>query len=184
MNDNKKTEKNEASEDAGKEENLEEKITSLNEEIKTLKDTILRKMADTENLKKRLEKEKNDAISYANLKFAKDLLSVVDNVERVEENSHVVSEKVKSDDALKSFFDGIKLCGKELLSVLKKHGISQIEIKENEQFNPMQHQAMCEIEDSKYKSGTVIKVFQKGYMYNDRLLRPAMVSVAKKHEKS
>lgn len=190
MNDNEKSEEAEVPEGSEKnaesesEEHFEKEIESLNEQIKTLKDTILRKMADAENLKKRLEKEKNDAISYANSRFAKDLLSVLDNLERVEENSHVLSEKIKSDDALKSFFDGMTLCGKELVSVLKKHKIIQMDTKAGETFDPMRHQAMCEVEDDEYKPGSIIKVFQKGYMYSDRLLRPAMVSVAKKHEKS
>jgi molecular chaperone GrpE len=72
------------------------------------------------------------------------------------------------------------LCEKELISVLKKHGISQIEVNEGDTFDPEYHQAMCEIDSPDHKSGSVIKSFQTGYMYNDRLLRPAMVSVSKK----
>jgi molecular chaperone GrpE len=158
----------------------EDALQKLEEEVLLLKDTILRKAAESDNLRKRLEKEKEDAIKYSNAKFAKDLLAVVDNFERVTENSLLIREKIEGDESLKAFFDGIVLCEKELISVFKKYGISRIEVREGEGFNPEYHQAMCESESSDHKAGCVIKSFQTGYMYNDRLLRPAMVSVSKK----
>ena len=159
----------------------QKRIEELESEVATLKDTLLRKLAETDNLRKRLEKEKNDAEKYANAKFAKDLLSVIDNFDRVTSNLASVEEKIKADAALKPFFDGVSLCGKELLSVFKKHGIAQIEVSEGAtHFDPHYHQAMCEIECREHNTGTIINVMQCGYVYHDRLLRPAMVSVAKK----
>ena len=140
-----------------------------------------RKVQLRKDWEERLEKEKNDAEKYANAKFAKDLLSVIDNFDRVTSNLASVEEKIKADAALKPFFDGVSLCGKELLSVFKKHGIAQIEVSEGAtHFDPHYHQAMCEIECREHNPGTIINVMQCGYVYHDRLLRPAMVSVAKK----
>lgn len=160
--------------------NDQEKIESLEGEVKSLKDTLLRKMAEFDNLRKRLEKERDDSEKYANSRFAKDLIGVVDNFDRVAENYQSISEKIAEDATLKAFLDGVLLCGKELVSIFKKHGISQIEVSEGDAFNPQYHQAMCEIESSDHKPGSVIKVFQIGYVYHGRLLRPSMVSVSKK----
>lgn len=158
----------------------QKKIEALEAEVATLKDTLLRKLAETDNLRKRLEKEKNDVEKYANARFAKDLLSVIDNFDRVMNSLASIEEKIKDDTALKPFFEGVSLCGKELLSVFKKHGIAQVEVSEGTRFDPHYHQAMCEIESKDHEVGTVINVMQSGYVYHDRLLRPAMVSVAKK----
>lgn len=155
-------------------------IGDLEDEVSSLKDTLLRKMAEIENLRKRLEKERDDAEKYANSRFARDLLSVVDNFNRVSDNSKAISEKINGDANLKGFFDGMLLCGKELTSVFKKHGITQIEVSEGDPFDPQYHQAMLEIESKDHKPGSVINVLQVGYVYHDRLLRPSMVSVSKK----
>jgi molecular chaperone GrpE len=157
-----------------------DRIQKLEKEVGALRDTLLRKVAESENLRKRLEKEKEDAIRYSHTKFAKDLLAVIDNFERVTENSAIIRNKIESDESLKVFFDGIVLCEKELLSVFKKYGILRLEAKEGDVFNPEYHQAMCELDSPNHKAGSIIKSFQAGYMYNDRLLRPAMVSVSKK----
>ena len=156
------------------------KINALEEEVRSLKDTLLRKVAESENLRKRLEKEKDDVEKYANTKFARDFLSVIDNFDRVSENSKNITEKINTDNMLKVFFDGVVLCGKELLGVFKKHGITIIEVSEGDSFNPQYHQAMCEVESDEHDQGVIIKVFQHGYLYRDRLLRPTMVSVSKK----
>ena len=145
----------------------EKAAENFQKEIQTLKDTVLRQAAEAENLRKRLEKEKDDSIKYASSKFAKDLLPVLDNFERVQSSSEAL-------------VDGITLCEKELLSVFKKHGITKIEVSEGDSFDHQYHQAMCELEDKDRPAGSVIKVFQSGYMYHGRLLRPAMVSVVKK----
>jgi molecular chaperone GrpE len=167
----------ESDEETGREQ---KKIVDLENEISVLRDTLLRKMAESENLRKRLEKERDDAEKFANGRFAKDLLGVLDNFDRIMSNSNVLGEKIKNDEKLKAFFDGIDLCGKELVSAFKKHGISTIAVAKGDAFDPKYHQAMCEVEDENHKSGSVIEVFQAGYLYNDRLLRPAMVSVSKK----
>ena len=159
---------------------FEDQIQRLEKENYTLKDDLLRKIADFENLRKRLEKEKEEAVKYSNMKFAKDLLALVDNFERVMENSASIKEKIEADENLKAFFDGILLCEKEIISTFKKHGIFKTDANEGDEFNPEFHQAMCESESSEHKAGSIIKVFQTGYIYNNRLLRPAMVSVSKK----
>ncbi|MDR0677219.1 MAG: nucleotide exchange factor GrpE [Holosporaceae bacterium] len=150
------------------------------EEIQKLKDTVLRTLAESENLRKRLEKEKEEAIKYSKVSFAKDLLPVIDNFERVTENASLVKGKIENDEKLKALFEGVLLCEKELISVFKKHGVSKIETKESDKFDPEYHLAMNEIENPNLDPGSIVNVFQTGYMYNERLLRPAMVSVTKK----
>ena len=161
-------------------ENSENEAQELQNQIQLLKDTVLRKAAEMENLKKRCEREKSDAISYANTKFAKDLLPVLDNFDRVMENSAAIETQISENPNLKAIFDGIALCNKELLTIFQKHGITMVKAEKGVAFNPEFHQAMCEIESENDASGSIIQVFQKGYAYNDRLLRPSMVSVAKK----
>lgn len=156
-----------------KQDNAEEK---LKEEVAKLKDTVIRQLADADNLRKRLEKEKSDAINYANTKIAKDLLPTLDNFQHIMSNM----PKDKVDDKIQAIFDGIVLCEKGLLSVLQKHGISKIESKSGDDFDHQYHQAMCEVEDKNIAPGKIVRVMQDGYMYNNRLLRPAMVSVSKK----
>jgi len=171
---------NEKVDETVNQENVESEIKKLQGENQLLKDTVLRKMAESDNLRKRLEKEKDDAVKYSNSKFAKDLLAVIDNFERISANSSSVREKIENDANLKALFDGIMLCEKELLGTLKKYGISQIEAKKGDPFNPTYHQAMCELESEDCDAGTIVQVMQTGYVYHDRLLRPTMVSVAKK----
>ncbi len=163
-------------------DNKEQKDLSieLTEQISVLKDALLRKTAEMENTRKRLEKEKEEAIKYSNKSFAKDLLSVLDNFERINMGFDSLKEKVEKDSNLKAYFDGISLCEKELLSTFKKYGISKIEVSEGDNFNHEYHQAMCEVEDKNHPAGSIVKILQTGYRYNDRLLRPTMVSVSKK----
>lgn len=153
-------------------------IADFQKEILTLKDTVLRQAAEKENLRRRLEKEKDDSMKYASSRFAKDLLPVLDNFERVQLSSAALIQDAS--DQLKAFVDGISLCEKELLSVFKKHGITKVEAAEGDPFDHRFHQAMCELEDKDRPAGSIIQVLQSGYMHHDRLLRPAMVSVVKK----
>ena len=150
------------------------------DQIAKLKDTLLRKTAESENLRKRFEKEKDDAVRYSNKSFARDLLSVLDNFERINGSIASVKDKIDGDANLKAYFEGIAICEKELLSTFQKYGISRVNVSAGDLFNHELHQAMCEVEDSQQPAGAVVKVFQTGYKYNDRLLRPAMVSVSKK----
>ena len=158
-------------------ENSEEKLLEQNA---ALKDSLLRKIAEIENLRKRLEKEKEDAVKYANKSFACDLLSVLDNFERISENSDKVKSEVSGNPSLKACFDGILICEKDILSTFKKYGISKIEAHRGDKFNHEFHQAMCEEKDDEVDAGAIVQVLQNGYTYNERLLRPAMVKVAKK----
>jgi len=153
---------------------------NLLDQVEKLKDTLLRKTAESENLRKRLEKEKDDAVKYANKSFARDLLAVLDNFERINGNIASVRDKINADPSLKAYFDGIAICEKELLSTFQKYGISRIEVSAGTPFDHDLHQAMCEVDDDQQPAGTVVKVFQTGYKYHDRLLRPVMVSVSKK----
>lgn len=156
------------------------RIEELEGQIAILKEAVVRNLAETENLRKRLEKEKSDAVKYANGKFAKDLLGVADNFDRVMQHIKSLGDKFNSDAVLKPIIEGVELCGKELLSVFRKHGIDRVDVSEGTNFDPNYHQAMCEVESDKHNPGSVIDIMQSGYTYNSRLLRPAMVSVAKK----
>lgn len=158
---------------------LSKKAEELETQLAALKDAFLRKLAESDNLRKRLEKEKTDAAKYANGKFAKDLLSVIDNLDRVINHVNDLKNKVKEDTVLNPFLDGVDLCRKELLSVFKKHGINKINVSVGTRFDPNFHEAMCEVVSKDHEAGSVVDVMQSGYTYNDRLLRPAMVSVAK-----
>ena len=169
-----------SSESARTEENSQESQADLFDQIAKLKDSLLRKTAESENLRKRLEKEKDDAVKYANKSFARDLLSVLDNFERINNNITSVKDKIEEDANLKAYFEGIAICEKELLSTFQKYGISRVNVSAGDLFNHELHQAICEVEDDEHPVGSVVKVFQTGYKYNDRLLRPAMVSVSKK----
>jgi molecular chaperone GrpE len=179
--DEKESEPNENPDCANEDIAEADRIKKLEEEIEALRNTLLRMAAETENLRKRLEKEKSEAVKYANVKFAKDLLAVLDNFERISGNcSASVREKIESAEGFKAFFDGILLCEKELLSIFKRHVISPLKTEKGNKFDPECHQAVCELESSDHEVGSVIQVLQNGYIYHDRLLRPAMVSVSKK----
>ncbi|GHT90905.1 protein GrpE [Alphaproteobacteria bacterium] len=157
----------------------QKKINELESEIHVLKDTLLRKIAESENLRKRLEKEKDEAIKYSNNRFARDLLVVLDNFDKVSENFPAISAKTDEDQTLRAFFDGVILCGKELMTVFNKNGLSKVNVSVGDAFDPNYHQAMCELESKDNKPGTILQIFQAGYVHNDRLLRPTMVSVSK-----
>lgn len=180
VNDEKNSE--EVSIEEGKDETseIEDIKADFLQQIATLKDSLIRKAAEMENLRKRLEKEKDEAVKYANKNFAKDLLPVLDNFERIENNLAIVKDKIEQDPNLKAFFEGIAICEKELLAAFKRYGVSKVQAEPGLVFDHSQHQAMCEVEDDKIPEGSVVKVFQTGYNYHDRLLRPAMVSVSKK----
>jgi molecular chaperone GrpE len=152
----------------------------LEDEIKVLRDAVLRKAAELENLRKRLEKEIEDAVKYSNGKFAKDLLVVEDNFERVLASALSVEKNISDDAGFRAILDGVSLCKKELTSVFKKHGIARLEVASGDRFDPQRHEAVCEAEGDGRPAGVVIQVFQEGYAYHNRLLRPAMVSVSKK----
>jgi molecular chaperone GrpE len=146
-----------------------------------LRDRLLRTMADMENLRRRTEREKTDTARYAISNFARDVLTVGDNLQRTID--HVPAEASAQDPALKSFLEGVELTERELLNVLERHGVTRIEPR-GQRFDPNCHQAMYEVPDPSVPEGTVVDVMQAGYVIGDRCLRPALVAVSKGGAKS
>jgi molecular chaperone GrpE len=150
---------------------------SLRNEVAELKDRLLRAMADTENLRRRAEREKAEATLYAASNFARDLLSVADNMARALE---AMPEKARerADEATRSLLAGIDLTYRELMQVFERYNIRRVEPL-GERFDPNFHQAMFEVPDPEAAPGTVVQVVQPGYRIGERVLRPALVGVAK-----
>ena len=153
---------------------------SLEEKIENLEDKLKRTLADMENQRRRFEKEKEEAFDYGGFSFAREALNLIDNLERSKQSLEN-DEKLKNTEALKKIFDHIDIIYKDMLSILKKNNIEPIK-SINEKLNPNLHQAMMEIEDDKKEPGTIIQEIQKGFMMNDRLLRPSLVGVSKTNE--
>lgn len=151
-------------------------LDALLAENTEMRDRLLRTMADMENLRRRTEREKTDTARYAISNFARDVLTVGDNLKRTIE--HVPAEAAAGDPALKSFLEGVELTERELLNVLERHGVTRIEPL-GQRFDPNCHQAMYEVENADVPEGTVVDVMQSGYTIGDRCLRPALVAVAK-----
>jgi molecular chaperone GrpE len=150
-------------------------IEALNAENADLKDRLMRAVAEAENVRKRAERERIDAAKYGISKFARDVVVVADNLARA---LKAVPADRKEDPALRTLSDGVELTERELLAVLERNGIKRI-IPKGEPFNPNFHQAVAEIASPGIAPGTVIEVIEAGYVIEDRLLRPAMVVVAK-----
>ena len=143
-------------------------------EIAELKDRLLRASAETENVRRRLEREKADASTYAATGFARDILSIADNLTRA---IAAIPEAARDNDVVKSVVTGVEMTAKELESVFQRHGIARIE-SIGQKLDPHRHQAMMEIEHDG-EPGTIVQELQAGYVMKDRLLRPALVGVAK-----
>ena len=154
-------------------ENQEEVISEAEQQIITLKDQLLRALAENENTRRRGQKDKEDALKYGVTNLARDIISVSDNLQRVLDN--------KSENAAElseALFSGVNLILKDLTSIFGRHGIQRIESK-GQQFDPHSHQAVFEQETDEHTPGTIVQVMQDGYKIHERLLRPAMVAVAK-----
>jgi molecular chaperone GrpE len=149
---------------------------ALQAQIAELTDKLQRSVAEQENMRKRLEREKADFGRYAVANFARDVLSVADNIQRAMDA--VPQDAAERDPALKSFLDGIEVTERELLKVMERYGISRL-YPEGEKFDPNFHQAIFEVPTANVTPGTVVQVVQPGYMLDERVLRPAMVGVAK-----
>lgn len=145
-------------------------------EISALKEQLLRTMAELENYRKRAEREREEMAKFAITGFARDLLSVSDNLRRALESIPV--DHKKSEELLQTLVEGVEITEKELLAAFKKHGVEKIDPL-GQPFNHHLHQAMFEQDDPNQPAGTVIHVMQSGYTLNGRLLRPAMVGVSK-----
>ena len=153
-----------------------EVLAKLQAENAELKDRLLRTLAEVENVRRRGERELNDARQYAIAKFAGDMLGVADNMERA--LASVPTEARESDEAVKALMQGVELTEKEMLRSLEKHGVKKLDPK-GERFDPNFHQAMFEVPDPSVPNGTVAQVVQVGYSIGTRVLRPAMVGVAR-----
>ncbi|MDX2206001.1 MAG: nucleotide exchange factor GrpE [Hyphomicrobiaceae bacterium] len=158
------------------ERSVHDVIAALQAEASDFKDKWLRAHAEIDNVRKRLEREKEETAKYAVTKFARDIVGVADNFQRA--IGAVPQQAAEQDAALKSFLEGVVMTEREFLNVLERYGIRRID-PANEPFNPHQHQAVMEIERADVAAGTVVQVFQAGYMIEERVLRPAMVAVAK-----
>lgn len=151
-------------------------LSALREELETAKQEVLYAKAETQNLRRRMEKEVADARAYAATGFARDVLSVADNLARALES---IPADLREDERFKNLVAGIEATGREIDKVFAGHGISRIAAK-GLPLDPNQHQAMLEVPAADAEPGTVLQELQAGYMIRDRLLRPAMVAVAKK----
>ena len=154
-------------------EALEGELAALREEKAALDDRLVRLHADFDNHRKRTLREKQEALSYGHENVVKDLLPVVDNLERAIEHA-----SASSGADFEGMLQGVELVRRELLAVLAKHGVGVIEA-EGEAFDPNVHEALAQMEDEKVPAGRVSRVLQKGYRLRDRLLRPARVLVSK-----
>ncbi len=159
------------------EEKTEEKLTP-EEELLNIKDKLARTFAEMENQRRRYEKEKEDAFEYGGFSFAREALNLLDNLER-SKISLENDETIKNTDTLKKVLEHFEIINKDLLSIFKKNNIELIKCI-NEKLDPNLHQAMMEIEDDSKEPGTIVQEIQKGFMMKDRLLRPALVGVAKR----
>jgi molecular chaperone GrpE len=148
----------------------------VDREVADLKDRLLRVLADQENARKRAERDRGEAVRYAPTPLARDLLVTVDNLRRAIESIAAVGE---GDETLRTLMAGIVATERGLLDTLERHGIHRVDPAPGERFDPHQHQAMFEVADSGYPPGTVAQVMQPGYLLHDRLLRPALVGVAR-----
>ena len=164
---------------ASEEKKDEKKEPSTVDKLKSTEDKLLRSLAEIENQRRRFEKEVKDAFEFGSFNFAKEILAILDNLQRAR-------EAIKNDEALKNnkdldkFLENISIIEKDLTSIFEKNRIVKIQAK-GKKFDPNLHQAMTEIEDNDAETGTIIQEIQPGYMFGERLLRPALVGISKKN---
>ena len=163
-----------------KEEKEEKKEPTVEEKLKNTEDKLLRSLAELENQRNRFEKDLKEAIDFGGFNFARENLSILDNLQRA-----YISIKndgtLKNNKDLDKFLKNIEIIEKDLLSIFKKNKIEKINTLKKK-FDPNFHQAMTEIEDNKVEPGTIVQEIQAGYMFGEKLLRPSLVSVSKKSE--
>ena len=177
-----KSEKEEDNKPLSKDKENNENKDSLEDKLKAVEEKLLRTMAEMENQRRRFEKEREEAFEFGGFNFAKESLSLLDNIDRAT-TSFKNDEKLKNSKDLNKIIEGIEIVKKDLVSIFKKNGIESIECV-NKKFDPNFHQAMLEIEDASKEPGIVIQEIQKGYMMKNRLLRPSLVGVTKKKDKN
>ncbi|MBA8837218.1 MULTISPECIES: nucleotide exchange factor GrpE [unclassified Ochrobactrum] len=152
------------------------RILALEADNKELKDQVLRVAAEMENLRKRTQRDVQDARTYAVTNFARDMLSVSDNLRRAIDT--IPAEMLEADASLKSLAEGVEMTERAMLQALERHGVTKLE-PEGQKFDPNFHQAMFEVPNPDLPNNTVVQVVQAGYAIGDRVLRPAMVGVSK-----
>ena len=151
---------------------------STDEKLKETEDKLLRSLAEIENQRRRFEKEVKDAFEFGSFNFAKESLAILDNLQRAK--VAIKNDKILKDNKdLEKFLENITIIEKDLISIFEKNNIKKIDAN-GTKFDPNVHQAMSEIEDDKSEPGTIVQEIQPGYMLGERLLRPALVGVAKK----
>ena len=173
-----KNKNSELSIDAEKENQIQTEEKSQEQKILELEDKVTRTFAEMENQRRRFEKEKEEAYEYGGFAFAKEALSLIDNLERSKQIL-LNDETLKNSEALKKILEHLDIINKDLISIFSKNDIKQIESL-NKKLDPNFHQAMMEIDNDQKEPGTIIQEIQKGFTIKDRLLRPALVAVAKK----
>jgi len=179
LNDEDKVKK-EGSKIPKKEEKEEKKEPTVEEKLKNTEDKLLRSLAELENQRNRFEKDLKEAIDFGGFNFARENLSILDNLQRAY-ISIKNDETLKNNKDLDKFLKNIEIIEKDLLSIFKKNKIEKINTLKKK-FDPNFHQAMTEIEDNKVEPGTIVQEIQAGYMFGERLLRPSLVSVSKKSD--
>ena len=162
--------------DISAEENVQEK--TLEEKLHESEEKLLRSLAEIENQRRRFEKDIKDAFEFGSFNFAKESLSILDNLQRAKE-AIKSDEKLKTNKDLDKFLENITIIEKDLVSIFEKNRIKKIDVRDKN-FDPNFHQAMSEIDDDKASPGSILQEIQSGYMLGDRLLRPVLVTVAKK----
>ena len=158
------------------ESDLAAELEKLIAENATMKDQLLRALAEAENTRRRTQRDREDFAKYSAAPLAKDILPVADNLARA--LAAVPKEALDNDEALKNLVDGIAATERQLQSALERHNIKRID-PEGEKFDSHRHQAMFEVPGTDKPGGTVVQVLQPGYILHDRLLRPALVGIAK-----
>jgi molecular chaperone GrpE len=165
-----------AATDATGETPADDPVALLAGEVASLKDQLLRALAETENLRRRSAREREDAVKYASVPLVRDLVNVADNLRRA--LASVPAEAAQDNEQLKTLLDGVEMTDRELQTIFARHHIERIEPM-GERLDPHIHEALYEIPDPSVPAGRVLQVLQAGYRLRDRLIRPAQVAVAK-----
>ena len=157
----------------------EDKVeTSLEEKLKVAEEKLLRALADSENQRRRFEKEVKEAFDFGGFNFAREMITLLDNLQRAKKSINN-DEVLKKSKEFSKFFKNIEIIEKDLVTIFEKNKITKIDCI-NRKFDPNFHQAMMEIDDEKVEPGTILQEIQSGFMFGDRLLRPSFVGISKK----
>ena len=173
--------KEDLNKDKSKDSKAEEEKISPEEKIVELEDKLTRSFAELENQRRRFEKEKDEAFDYGGMVFARDALNLLDNLERSKQS--INNDQNLDENSKKKIMDHIEIILNDTLTIFKKNNIVPV-VSINEKLDPNKHQAMMEIEDDSKEPGTIVQEIQKGFMLKDRLLRPSLVGVSKKPQKT